>query len=169
MLQRPEYIFLIALDGPTVTGFTISVQLDPDATLLEYMAVDPAYRCRGIGHALVRRLASEHLGDRFLLIEVETDNLSSLESNDAARRKAFYRRLGCKEIMGLHYRMPQVSADEPPPMDMLVYHRNLPDVIEKPRLHRWLQSCYTQVYDRHRDDPAIHAMLDGLPSLIPLR
>src|SRR5579871_4337145 len=68
MIERPEYLFLVALEGGSVVGFTISIRLSgTDAALLEYFAIDPAHRNQGIGQSLFLRTAShEKLADRFL-------------------------------------------------------------------------------------------------------
>jgi len=64
--------------------------------------------------------------------------------------------------------MPKVSTGTLPPMDWMVYHPDLPQSIEKPRLQLWLQSCYEQVYSVSATDPRIDFMLDGLPAELPL-
>jgi hypothetical protein len=64
--------------------------------------------------------------------------------------------------------MPRVSSAEPPPMDMLVYRRELPNSIEKPHLLRWLESCYAHVYQQSLPDARILAMLAQLPGRIAL-
>lgn len=170
MVERPEYLFLMALAGSSIVGFTISIRLaDSGAALLEYMAVDPAHRGRGIGQALFQHTAAhEHMADRFLLVEVDAAFPDSPDLQECVRRKAFYRRLGCKELAGLSYRMPTVSSAEPPVMDMLVFHRDLPGFIEKARVRSWLGACYREVYGKPCDDPAIDQMLSGVGDKIAL-
>jgi ribosomal protein S18 acetylase RimI-like enzyme len=170
MIARPEYLFLVAIDANTVVGFAIAIVFpNSDAALLEYMAIDAAHRGRGLGRRLFRATVEQpELRERFLLIEVDSDRTPSGDGEDRVRRKAFYRRLGCRQIEGLTYLMPRVAADEPPPMDMLVYRRELPDAIERTRLRGWLETCYAQVYGQRMPDKRIDAMLAGLPDPVRL-
>src|SRR5215469_9960655 len=124
MIERPEYIFLAAIQGPSVAAFSISICFrDSDAALLEYIAVDAAKRDQGIGGILFKETAGfECIAGKYLLIEADSDTLCSpVQRVDHFRRKNFYRRLGCMEIEGLAYIMPPVSTAPPPPMEMLVY------------------------------------------------
>jgi ribosomal protein S18 acetylase RimI-like enzyme len=161
MIERPEYLFLAAVDSDAVVGFAIAIAfLDSDAALLEYLAVDAERRGMGIGQSLFRAITAwPGLCSRSLLIEVESE---------AARTKKFYRHLGAKQIEGLAYQMPPVSSAEPPAMDMLVFRETLPDALEKHRVRAWLAQCYGQVYGISEDDPRIGAMLNGLPDTIRL-
>lgn len=170
MLARPEYMFLIALAGETVTGFSIAIALEgTDATLLEYMAVAAGERRRGLGRELFRRTVSAMCTDGPLLIEVDSDRVSDAGPTDAARRKAFYRGLGCREIQDLTYRMPRVADVDPPPMEMLLCARQTPSAIPKITLRHWLEACYSQVYGESVDDPRIDAMVADLPASVPVR
>jgi GNAT superfamily N-acetyltransferase len=165
MIERPEYFFLALMDGDSVAGFAISICFsDSDAALLEYMAVDAPHRNRGLGGYLFKQTAEfECLAERYLLIEVDSDKSASPDHQDRIRRKNFYRRLGCREIEGLSYLMPRVSSAIPPPMDILVQRHALPASIEKTRIRRWLQSCYSEVYQVPPGDPRIDSMLEHLP------
>jgi ribosomal protein S18 acetylase RimI-like enzyme len=161
MIERPEYVFLAALDAGAVVGFALAIAfIDSDAALLEYLAVDRERRGMGIGGSLFRAaVAWNGLCSRYLLVEVESE---------AARAKRFYRQLGARQIEGLAHQMPQVSNAEPPLMDMLVYRDELPDSIDKARLRGWIAACYGQVYGVAESDPRIGAMLNGLPNTLRL-
>jgi GNAT superfamily N-acetyltransferase len=170
MIARPEYSFLAAKDEDAVVGFSIAIALlDSDAALLEYMAVDRERRGAGVGQQLFHATASQpQFRGRLLLIELDAEATHGTDQGILARRKAFYRRLGCRRIEGLTYLMPQVSSARPPLMDMLVHGDNLPDSIEKPRMRTWLTACYRQVYDVGGEDTRIGEMLRGLPESISL-
>jgi len=165
MIERPEYFFLALMDGDSVAGFAISICFfDSDAALLEYMAVDAPHRNRGLGASLFKQTAKfECIAERCLLVEVDSDKSPSSDHEDRIRRKSFYRRLGCREIEGLSYRMPQVSSAIPPPMDILVYRDSLPASVEKSSVRRWLENCYSEVYQAPPGDPRIDSMLEHLP------
>jgi GNAT superfamily N-acetyltransferase len=167
MIARPEYLFLTGVEADAVIGFAIAIALaGTDATLLEYMAVNVAHRGRGVGQKIFRAVAQ--MPGRFLVVEVDSDRFPSPDAQDRVRRKQFYRRLGCKEIEGLIWRMPRVSTAEPPLMDMLVQRGELPDLIEKPHLRAWIEACYAQVYQQALPDDRIEAMLADLPDEIRL-
>ena len=170
MVARPDYYFFVASRETSILGFAIVLCFaESDACLLEYMAVGSEMRNHGIGRLLfAEAVAQPDIATRFLLAEVDSDKLPSPSSTLNTRRKSFYRRLGCREIEGLNYRMPLVSTALPPPMDLLVYKNDLPPALSRIQLHSWLQSCYVQVYGRPQNDPAINAMLLDLPASLRL-
>jgi GNAT superfamily N-acetyltransferase len=170
MLARPEYAFVIAIEGKRVVGFAIAIALiGSDAALLEYMAVHAEFRGRGVGAELFGAVAEwQKIAGRFLLVEVDSEREDSAEREQRARRKAFYRRLGAKELRGLRYIMPPVTAATPTPMELMVYRRELPASIEKERVRAWLEDCYLQVYGVPAGDPRIGEMLAGCAEWVAL-
>lgn len=170
MIERPEYVFLVLMQGASMAAFSITCWFsDSDAALLEYMAVDVERRSGGLGGQLFKETANYGaIAERFLLIEVDSDTQASGDRADLIRRKKFYRRLGCREIAGLRYIMPRVSSAAPPPMEMLVYRSALPETIDKVRIRAWLENCYSQVYQAPPDDRRIGLMLESLPGAVRL-
>jgi len=170
MVESDDYEFLVALDGHDVQAFSIVKRFsDADGCLLEYMAVERPLRGRGVGGRLFRAACTTPaIVTRHVLLEVESEGEEGLERTVRARRKAFYRALGCREVSGLAYLMPSVAVSRPPPMNVLIYRATLPPVIEKPRLRRWLECIYSEVYQAPADDPRIASMLGPLPDRITL-
>ena len=170
MVQRPDYLFLTVKLDQAVVGFSI-VNLFPqlDASYLEYFAVVENRRGQGIGQFLFQQIAarSEVVG-RFMIVEVDSDKLPSPLQKDNSRRKRFYRNLGCREVAGLDYLMPSITAHTPPPMDILVYGRTLPEAVAKSRLRSWLQALYVGIYAMQATDIRINRMLDDLPQNLDL-
>ena len=121
MISHPSYSFWIAQRAQQLLAFSILVNTaTSEATLLEYMAVHPDLRSRGIGrHLLQSLLPSLQASQRVLLIEAESENEVSAESLLNMRRKQFYRSFGAREIIGLRYLMPAVSTGTPPRMNLL--------------------------------------------------
>jgi GNAT superfamily N-acetyltransferase len=173
MLARDDYEFRIARLGNGVIGFTIVKTFrNCDASLLEYMAVDRAQRGAGIGSQLFRHASStESTIARYVLVEVEDEEeVTGLpEDTQRRRRKAFYRANGCREVAGLSYLMPTVSAEQPPRMNLLAYRHSLPATIDKAELRRWLEGIYVEVYRRPAGDARIEQMLATVPSRVGLR
>jgi len=170
MIMRSEYYFLVASINKIVIGFSITICfLESDAALLEYMAVAPGRRGRGVGQFLFKETVKfEEISERCILIEVDSNKVESKDKSDRTRRKNFYRRLGCREIGGLSYIMPSVSNSMPSAMDILVYGHKLPDIIEKRYLRNWLESCYIQVYGMAAGDSRIKVMIENLPDNLQL-
>jgi len=148
MIARPEYCFLVAMRGTAAVGFAIAAELrGTDAALLEYMAVKREERGRGIGALLFRAMTElPQFAGRFLLIEVDSTREDATDCEERARRKAFYARLGARELGGVRYHMPRVAEAEPPEMELMVFGAELPVRIEKTRVRAWVESLYAQVY-----------------------
>jgi len=170
MLARPEYVFLVVIEEERVVGFAVAMALiGSDAAQLEYMAVDAEFRRRGMGAELFGAVAEwQKFAGRFVLVEVDSEHEDSAEREQRARRKAFYRRVGARELGGLRYVMPAVTAATPPLMELMVYRRELPECIEKERVRGWLEAYYAQVYGVAAGDGRIDAMVDGCAECIPL-
>ena len=120
MVESDDYEFLVALDGHDVQAFSIVKRFsDADGCLLEYMAVERPLRGRGVGGRLFRAACTTPaIVTRHVLLEVESEGEEGLERTVRARRKAFYRALGCREVSGLAYLMPSVAVSRPPPMNV---------------------------------------------------
>ncbi len=170
MIQRPEYLFLAASEESRVVGFAIVLCFpQSSACLLEYLAIAQDRRSHGLGQSLFTQVATlPEVAGRYLLIEVDSNPPQAAPNPSNARRKAFYRKLGCRQIEGLAYIMPPVSLSAPPPMEMLVYKSPLPAFIGQAHLREWLQCCYVEVYGRAADDRRIDSMLQGLPQNLRL-
>lgn len=171
MLQRSDYEFQIASMGHSVAGFSIvKCFTEADGCLLEYMAVDRPIQGRGIGRALFRAACdSATTASRYVLLEVESDAQWVPDREIRIRRKAFYRALGCREVVGLSYLMPSVTNQRPPEMNLLVYRRTLGATIDKSRVRQWLECIYADVYQKSIDDPRIDRMVSALPDHIELQ
>jgi ribosomal protein S18 acetylase RimI-like enzyme len=166
MVERPEYLFLTMAQDRQVAGFAIVLCFqDSDACLLEYFAISRNRRGLGIGRSLFGEFVKlREISDRYLLLEVDSDTMPTAENDENARRKNFYRRLGCREIENVRYLMPPISTAIPPAMNLLVYRRELPRSVEQIRLRKWLEQCYVEVYGMAANDFRIEAMLKGLPA-----
>jgi hypothetical protein len=170
MLAKPAYEFLIAKHNGAVVGFSTTAALSgTNACVLEYMAVRSRNRSQGIGAVLFQRAVSTTLAaPRYVLLEVDSEGIDAGERDQRARRQRFYRDLGCRRVSGLSYALPLVTANTPPPMDLLVYRSDLPPVIDKGQLREWLTALYVDIYGQPRDDARIPDMLRLLPDEVRL-
>ena len=169
MLATEQYYFLLAMEGDITVGFAIARVLSGGtAALLEYMAVVPSQRRRGIGGQIVLAAArAVNAPPLTLLLEVESDRIEDLDWLQRARRKQFYRALGALELRNLTWIMPPVIATPPPAMEMMVLASGI-SFVRREELRQWLVSIYVDVYGRSADDPSIDVMLSGLPQEVEL-
>jgi GNAT superfamily N-acetyltransferase len=172
MVSSPGYRFLLSQEHNTVTAFSILfVSAAENFCLLEYMAVDPKWRGRGVGSKLfeetVKSVHREHDGMP-ILIEVDADRECCAEGGARRRRQRFYRRLGCRRIADCAYILPLPGEGAPPEMDLWVYAPERRPTIHRARLERWLQIIYRDVYGCSPNDGRIPIMLQRLPDSIEL-
>lgn len=164
MLATEQYYFLLATESEVTVGFAIACVLSSGtAALLEYMAVAPSQRRRGIGAQIVRAAAQAVNAPAVsLLLEVESDRIESPERLQRARRKQFYRSLGGRELCDLSWIMPPVIATLPPQMEMMALGP-IVGFIPRHQVRQWLAEIYVDVYGQNADDPRIDAMVRDLP------
>ncbi len=93
----PEYLkydLTVAVCGSRVAGFAVARRLAEGESELLNLAVDPAFRRRGIARRLVRQLTSRHPG--IVWLEVRESNATarnlykSLGFREAGRRPDYY-------------------------------------------------------------------------------
>ena len=103
-LDNPCALWLTATEGETLCGY-LGVQYGPDGADIMNIAVDSAYRNRGIAQQLMKSMA-ERLREKqlsWLTLEVRESNLPAI---------SLYRKLGFREV-GVrrhYYRNPVENA-----------------------------------------------------------
>lgn len=152
---RDDYRVLLRRSGGAVTGFAI-VYAPPgeDFALLEYAGVLAGERGRGA--------ALEAIGDRLLLIEVDSDREASADSELRTRRRRFYERAGAGVVEGIDYRMPAVGEGVPPMMDLMLHPRGKPVSATRAQAGHWIRTLYRGVYGIEIADGDVHMMLRGM-------
>ena len=96
-LENPLSRWLVALEGEQVLGYVGSQTVLDESDMMN-LAVDPAFRRRGIARALVCALIEQHrkMGSRCLTLEVRASNESAqalyacLGFVQVGRRKNYY-------------------------------------------------------------------------------
>ncbi len=163
LVARPDYMILAVWQDNSVVSFAIAqVSVAAPIALLEYMATAPANRSAGLGSHVFGEVA-RCVGERTIVVEVDSERES--DARDVAiraRRKSFYRRLGCRQLVGLAYILPLPGKGDPPLMDLLVYHNPIPSAVSRDEVRRWLTAIYVEVYGQSDSDPRIAAMLTPL-------
>ncbi len=120
MARHADYRFVLAMLGNEVVGFSILfAPVDESFNLLEYIAVDAAYRNAGIGARLLTHTIGLTAGTP-MLVEVDSDREECSDRAVRTGRIGFYRRHGCRRIEGLEYILPLPGEGDPPVMDLLV-------------------------------------------------
>lgn len=106
---------------------------------IEHFAVSPKLRGQGTGSALIRNMA-ELAGGRRLVLEAEPPDDSSI----AARRVAFYERLGFKLNSYEYIQPPLIKGEKPIPLVIMSSPTSLSpdeyDVIRE-RIYREVYKC----------------------------
>lgn len=85
-------IFRIEDDAGSFLGLVVT-SLYRDIVLLNYFAVSPNARGKGIGSEVLHMIEA-HLGSRRLILEIERTDLPAENPEQRKRRKAFYLRAG---------------------------------------------------------------------------
>jgi GNAT superfamily N-acetyltransferase len=168
MMGAPDYRVWIAKEGRLVLGLSILfLPVTLGFALLEYMAVAPDQRNRGLGGELFRRTVEHAVTPEGrtvpVLLEVDSDREASSDRAMRTRRERFYRRLGCARIAGLRYLMPLPGEGPAPEMDLMVYSTKPLVGLRRSELQRWLESIYRDVYRCSPEDPRIGQMVHHLP------
>lgn len=135
------------------------------------MAVERSCRGQGVGSHLFRAtvdLAARIRPGSPLLLEVESDSGDGPKRREQRKRQEFYRRLGCRRIPSLAYRLPPHVSEQQPGMDLLVYAVAPTPSIPRLRVGEWLSEIYGQVYDSSPVHPRIAQMLGALPDPVPI-
>lgn len=161
--ETPDFRVLLRRGGGGVEGFAILyVPAGEDFAMLEYLAVDHRLRGQGTGAAIMAAIL-EAVGERLLIVEIETDREETPDRDTRVRRRLFYERAGAHRVAGLHYRMPRVGADEPPAMDLMLHPRGRAETVTPGRAAHWIRKIYRDVYDVGIGEDALHAMLRNMP------
>ncbi|HEY2730332.1 MAG TPA: GNAT family N-acetyltransferase [Polyangia bacterium] len=173
MIGAAEYRVWVAKAGGLVRAFSILfVPAAGQFALLEYMAVAPDERNRGLGADLFRRTVEHAVtpgGDKLpVLLEIDSDREASSDRAIRTRRAGFYRRLGCLRIAGLHYLMPLAGEGNASEMDLLVYTAEQVGRLGRSELRGWLETIYRDVYCCAPDDPRVAQMVADLPDPVLL-
>ncbi len=168
-LHSSEFFMFELVGRERALGMAIAHRLnDVGAALLEYMGVRRDCWSRGLGQRLFRDVVA-YPGLAGLVVLLEVEKVGGEDpGGERARRQRFYRELGCREIEGLDYVMPQVDAAKPPPMDLLVFADPPLHSVGKAIIKDWVTATYRDVYRRSIDDDQFLRMIGCVPKVSAL-
>jgi len=164
-LKHPGFRFWAFEHEGEIAGIAVLYASAAHNTLLlEYLAISPKLQGKGLGSALFEAAfeASRMDARTLMLIEVdsEKEDVSAKEKRIRLARKAFYRRLGGREVDRFDYILPLENFGPAPRMSLLLLGAKA-SRIETARLRAAVQDIYVSVYRCRADDPRIAQMFEG--------
>jgi GNAT superfamily N-acetyltransferase len=175
MLRKDEnYHIFVALKDNSVVGISLMyIFRSLRIGLLDYMAVIPNYRRRGIGEELFKltfekfgSLVSNGIG---LLMEIQRQNVLDSEENLVRKNRIrFYTRLGANVLEGVNYLLPPIrNGIEPEEMYLMI--RPLGEVhhLSRASVVKYIRAIYSTIYQYH-DNTLLERTLQKLPTQIML-
>jgi len=161
---------LITAEDPhgRVLGFALALHYaDVNVTLLDFIAVDPAVRQRGIGGALYEALREyvRRRGTRGLYLEVRPD-APELEPDAALRREnrarvRFYERFGARVVLGTAYEARRAGRAEGEPY-LIFDALGEPRVPSAEEVRDVIRALLFRKYGYDPSDPYARAVLDSV-------
>ncbi|WP_456380954.1 GNAT family N-acetyltransferase [Hydrogenimonas sp.] len=152
-----RYRCVVYVEGERVLGFyLLDIDRELRFTLFSFLAVDRAWRGRGIGTTLCRAAIEDFRHDPeslWLMIEAED------------RQAIFYGRLGFRKIL-LDYRVPRFDDEGSVPMHLMAVEKDVP--LDADRLRRIVREIFVRGYGLSPDDPRIREQLERIPERIEL-
>lgn len=166
LAARADFRVMLWLRGEVVTGFAIVfVPPGEDFALLEYLGVLAGERGRGTGAAILGEVLAA-IGERLLVIEVDSDREESADRETRTRRRSFYERAGARRLDGVDYRMPRVGEGMPPAMDLMLHARGKALRVTPARAGHWIRTIYRGVYGIGIGERDVQAMLRGMTEAV---
>jgi GNAT superfamily N-acetyltransferase len=170
MLKEDEnYHIFVAVKNNSVVGISLMYIFRAlRIGLLDYMAVIPNYRRRGIGEGLFKftfekfgSLVSNGIG---LLMEIQRQNvLDSEESLVSKNRIRFYTRLGAK-VLGVNYLLPPVrNGIEAEEMYLMIRPLGEVHYLSRATVVKYIPAIYSTIYQYHTNT-LLERTLQKLPT-----
>lgn len=164
-LKHPGFRFWAFEHEGEVAGIAVLYASAANNTLLlEYLAISPRLQGKGLGSTLFEAAfeASRMDARTLMLIEVdsEKEDVSAKEKRIRLSRKAFYRRLGAREVEAFDYILPLENFGPAPRMSLLLLGAK-GNRMGTERLRAAVQDVYVNVYRCHPSDPRIARMFEG--------
>ncbi len=144
LLERNAYRCFVYREAGKVLAYALFAVRD-GAVLLDYLAVDPACRGKGVGSAFLAGLGrvSQQFGGTYVLIEAESleSAKTDAETEERRRRLRFYQHCGCRAagffslLFGVEYQilvLPLSEGADPSPQEAMAALESLYRMIVPP-------------------------------------
>ena len=156
LLGGDDYrLYGLRVDDDIVAMAILYVPARKDFAWLDYMAVAPAHRGRGLGSGLFRQLldtiATSRPAARHLILEVNDDRIQ------------FYRRLGAKLLANVEYFFPSPNGPAVS-MRLMVCFLGGGRTLSPPAVSAAIEEIFIAIHRRKPDDPLLRSIVDGLPA-----
>lgn len=170
----PNYHLFMARQSDTIVGFALVYSFnDLNIQFLDFMAIDQAYRNRGIGGKLFTHMVNISkqivLNSIGLIFEVERER--TMENNKNGRRDGrvlFYRRHGAKAFDNVHYMLPDLHGGKPQDMYLMIIPNWELVYLEKGFVFQIINSIYLTIYHYYDELNLLELTINGLPPKIEL-
>jgi GNAT superfamily N-acetyltransferase len=155
--DKNYHLFVMVKDGTVIGISLLYVFKRLRSGLLDYMAITPEFRGKGMGTELFRRTI-----DRFkricpnsvgLFLEVQKEDVEvSVERRIRVNRIRFYRGFGAKEVCNLDYLLPPQHGTKPEKMHLMVLPTKALKSLSKGYLMDLIKAVHVKVYGYMEDD-----------------
>lgn len=168
LLDRGLYRCLVCHEEGKLLGYALFV-LSGAVALLDYYAVVPELRDRGVGSRFFRSLKRPIAESGASLVLIEAESVESAvtpsQTEERERRFRFYERCGCRKtqvcsyLFGVEYRIfvCPLAGEDPPDREVMgsleeLYRRMIPPIVgEGEEAFRKVCRCYLQEEKRPRE------------------
>lgn len=170
----PNYHLLLVRQRDTIVGFSLLYAFNElSAAFLDFMAIDKAYRDRGIGSNLLkytlnasRRFVTNSIG---VIFEVEREStIEHVKSGFRYRRVKFYRRHGARAFDNVQYMLPDLHGGKHQDMYLMIIPNRKLVYLKKSIVLRIIKSIYLTMYHYHDDSDLLDLTIEDLPPTIRL-
>ena len=153
----------VAMENTTVIGTMIIWDFDGTPfSFLDYLAVHPDYRGKGIGEFCMRIIQGElSESNKMMLIEVEDPDYGEDRVNKV-RRIRFYEKCGARWLANTPYILPPLDGTTTTPMLILIVARENVNRLEGAMIQSILRRVYRAVYGRAEDDQLLNSFINKI-------
>ena len=171
-----NYHLFISKNNNSVVGISLMYIFNSlKIGLLDYMAITPAYRRRGMGKELFKftfdkfcSLINNGIG---LLMEIQIEGVNDPKEKVVRKNRIrFYTRLGAKLLEGVNYLLPPTQNDNVPEK-MYLMIRPIGDLpyLSKVSIVGYIRAIYFTLYQHQHCNNLLDSISQKLPSRIMLR
>ncbi|MGN6624213.1 MAG: GNAT family N-acetyltransferase [Candidatus Nitrosocosmicus sp.] len=176
LLKKDEnYYLIVSLYNNLVNGISLMyVFRSLNFGLLDYIAIDPAFRSQGLGKKTFKftyeKLVTIIPNGIGLVMEVQKENDLDKEGKDARKNRIkFYNSLEVKLLHKVNYFLPQIHSDtKEEEMHLLIKPLVKTDYLTREQVFMCIENIYRTIYQYHNND-LVDKIFYNTPEKIILR